>query len=118
MTDMTLGREAAICNFSGTVFTTPEGESGIYITGRDITKRKRAEERIEHLNSVLKAIRNVNQLVVTEKDRDTLLQKACDALIETRGYDAVWLGFLQDGKTLPRSKVLVSERASLDSANP
>ena len=98
------GMEVAICNFSGTVFTTPEGESGIYITGRDITKRKRAEERIEHLNSVLKAIRNVNQLVIVEKDRDTLLQKACDALIDTRGYDAVWLGFLQDGETFSSVK--------------
>jgi len=60
-------------------------------------ERKRAEEHIKHLNSVLKAIRTVNQLVVMEKDRDTLLQKACDALIEARGYDAAWLGFVSGG---------------------
>ncbi len=35
-----------ICNLSGTVFTTPEGESGIYITGRDITELKQAEEKL------------------------------------------------------------------------
>ena len=91
-----LGKEALICNFSGTVFTTPKGELGIYITGSDITERKQAEKRIEHLNSVLKAIRNVNQLIIMEKDRDSLLQKACDAMIEARGYDAAWLGFLRD----------------------
>jgi len=62
----------------------------------DITHRKRAQERIEHLNSALRAIRNVNQLIVVEKDRDTLLQKTCDALVETQGYDAAWLGFLRD----------------------
>ncbi|MEA1992239.1 MAG: ATP-binding protein [Thermodesulfobacteriota bacterium] len=62
-------------------------------------ERKKAERRIEHLNSVLKAIRNVKQLIVAEKNRDSLLQKACDALIETRAYNAAWLGFLQDDET-------------------
>ena len=62
-------------------------------------ERKKAERRIEHLNSVLKAIRNVNQLIIVERDRDRLLQKACDTLIETRGYDAAWLGYLQDDET-------------------
>ena len=62
-------------------------------------ERKKAERRIEHLNSVLQAIRNVNQLIMVEKDRDSLLQKACDALIETRAYNATWLGFLRDDET-------------------
>ncbi len=62
-------------------------------------ERKKAERRIEHLNSVLKAIRNVDQLILVEKDRDSLLQKACDALLEARGYNAAWLGFLQDDGT-------------------
>ena len=66
---------------------------------RDTTDRKQAEERIEHLNSVLKAIRHVNLLIITEKDRGRLLQKSCDVLIETRGYDAAWLGFLSDDGT-------------------
>ena len=67
--------------------------------GRDITDRRLAEARIEHLNSVLVAIRNVNQLIITEKDRDSLLQKSCDALVEARGYGVTWIGFSQDGET-------------------
>ena len=66
---------------------------------RDITTRKQAEERIEHLNSVLKAIGDVNQLIMTEKDREILLKKAGDALVEARGYEAAWLGYLSDGET-------------------
>ena len=62
-------------------------------------ERKSAEERIAHLNSVLKAIRNVNQLIVTETKRDSLLMKSCDALVDARGYDAAWLGFLRDDGT-------------------
>ncbi len=61
-------------------------------------ERNRAEVHIKHLNSVLTAIRNVNQLIVTEKDIDSLLRKSCDALVEARGYDVVWLGSLEDGE--------------------
>ena len=40
-------KEALLCNVSGTVFTTPEEESGIYVTGRDITEQRRAEDQIK-----------------------------------------------------------------------
>ena len=35
-----------ISNISGTVFTTPKGETGIYISGRDITEQRREEEEL------------------------------------------------------------------------
>jgi len=60
------------------------------------TARKRAEERIEHLNLVLRAIRRVNQLITREKDRDRLLQSACDNLIETRGYHNAWIALTDE----------------------
>jgi PAS domain S-box-containing protein len=66
---------------------------------RDITGRKWAEERIAHLNAVLHAIRNVNQLIVREKDRDRLLHGVCESLIETRGYSHAWVALLdRDGE--------------------
>ena len=58
--------------------------------------RKRAEERIEHLNLVLRAIRNVNQLITRERNRDRLLQGACESLIETRGYHNAWIALLDE----------------------
>ncbi len=58
---------------------------------RHTTERKRAQEKIEHLNAVLKAIRNVNQLITTEKDRDRLIKKACGHLVEARGYHSAWI---------------------------
>ncbi|MCD6487521.1 MAG: PAS domain-containing protein, partial [Syntrophobacterales bacterium] len=67
-------------------------------------KRREAEERIKRLNSILKAIRNVNQLIVVENDRDSLLQKACNVLIGARSYDAAWLGFSRDGETFATVK--------------
>ncbi|NQT11159.1 MAG: hypothetical protein HQ582_00320, partial [Planctomycetes bacterium] len=62
----------------------------------EITERARAEERIHHLNAVLRAIRNVNQLISREKDRDRLLQGACESLIETRGYRGISIVLLDD----------------------
>ena len=70
----------------------------VICAAEDITERKLADEQITRLNSVLRAIRNVNELLVTEKDRDQLLRKSCDALIDARGYDAVWLGLFENGK--------------------
>jgi signal transduction histidine kinase len=72
-----------------------------YSAANVFAKRKtedliRAEERITHLNAVLRAIRNVNQLITREKNRDRLLQSACDNLIETRGYHSVWVALLDE----------------------
>jgi PAS domain S-box-containing protein len=73
---------------------TEEGYANIY--GLDITARKQAEERIKHLNAVLRAIRNVNQLIVQEKDSERLLQGVCNSLIATRGYYSAWIAFLDE----------------------
>jgi len=68
------------------------------------SKYKHAEERIKLLNSTLKAIRSVNQLIVREKNKDILLQKTCDILTEARTYEAVWFGLLRDNRTFSTVK--------------
>ena len=62
-------------------------------------ERKQAEKHIEHVNSVLKAIKSVTQIITTGKDVNRLLQRCCNALTEARGYEATWLGFLRDNET-------------------
>ena len=52
----------------------------------DITERKKGEERIEHLNQVLRALRSVDQLIVREKDAAKLVRDICQLLVEHRGY--------------------------------
>ncbi|AEB08403.1 response regulator [Desulfobacca acetoxidans] len=57
--------------------------------------KSQAQKRIAHLNAVLRAVRNVNQLIVREQDLDRLIQQACRLLVETRGYHQAWI-FLLD----------------------
>jgi len=59
-------------------------------------ERQQAEERIIHLNRVLQAIRNVNQLITKERDLDRLLESACERLTETASYASAWILLLDD----------------------
>ena len=63
---------------------------------RDITARREADLRIDHLNRVLEAIRTVNQLIIRDKDPGRLVARACKLLIENRGYTTAWI-FLERG---------------------
>ncbi len=76
------------------------GHERMLVVVRDITERKHLEERMVHLNLVLRAIRNVNQLITKEHDRSKLLQGACKNLIETRGYHNAWIALLDESGRL------------------
>lgn len=64
---------------------------GTVTTCEDITERKVAERRIDHLNRVLRATRNVGQLIIREKKRDALIGSACRLLVENREYTRAWV---------------------------
>ena len=76
---------------------------------REERERKKMEEKVKHLNLVLRAIRNVNQIIVRERDRDELLKSACKNFIETRGFQSAWIA-LVDGA----GKVVTTARAGMD----
>ncbi len=59
-------------------------------------ERKRAEERIQYLNNLLLAIRNVSQLIAREKDRGRLIQGACKCLSKARAYGSIWIVLLDE----------------------
>ena len=66
----------------------------------EVTRRRDSEEKLKHLNSVLCAIRGVNQLIVREKDHNRLIQGACEELILTRGYSNAWIALLDESKNV------------------
>jgi PAS domain S-box-containing protein len=75
----TLITSVAIKDESGNV-------TGFQGTIRDITEEKENNERLRRLNSLLLAIRNVNQTLVQEPDLQKLAQKTCEVLIDAQSY--------------------------------
>jgi signal transduction histidine kinase len=65
---------------------------GMFILSLEITARKAAEARVAHLNAVLRGLRNVDQLITRERDRDVLIRRTCELLVEARGFEAVVIG--------------------------
>lgn len=55
------------------------------------TTQHQPEERINHLNQVLRVIRNVNQVIVKVKDRPQFLHDACAMLTRTGSYSHAWI---------------------------
>jgi len=51
-------------------------------------------QRERRLNTVLKAVRAVNQLIIREKDEDRLLQEACRILTDVRDFACVMINRL------------------------
>jgi len=65
-----------------------------------MTECEQEEKRIEHLKLVVRSIRKVNQLIVTEKNRNRLLKGICDNLVENCGYYNAWVALLDESRTL------------------
>lgn len=74
--------------------------NGIVLNIRNITGRKQAEEKEGRLIAILKAIRNVNKLVLQEKDRKTLIKKVCENFVKTRGFQIAWIALFDEKNKL------------------
>lgn len=63
--------------------------TGACAIGRDMTAQWAAQERIKCINRQLAAIRNVNQLIVSERDKGALTSGVCELLVESGAYRSV-----------------------------
>jgi len=62
-----------------------------------VAELEKSEEELRYLSSVLGAIRNINQLIVGERDKAKLLKDACRILLKVREYRFVWIGLIEEG---------------------
>ncbi|NMC72206.1 MAG: response regulator, partial [Myxococcales bacterium] len=58
---------------------------------RHASDRQAVRRQLDHTNALLRAIRNVNQLITREKDPERLLAQTSRLLLEARGYRTVWI---------------------------
>ncbi|HKB94556.1 MAG TPA: PAS domain-containing protein, partial [Gaiellaceae bacterium] len=76
---------------------------GSFVLSLDISQRKRDDSRIGHLNAVLRGIRDVNQLIVRERDPEVLMARTSELLVEARGFRAVTIVLGEPGALRHRS---------------
>jgi PAS domain S-box-containing protein len=69
---------------------------GVVFVFRDVTSEYLLRERNDHLNNLLLALKNINKLITTEKDKHKLIRKACELLVENRGYHGAWIALYDE----------------------
>ncbi|WP_456408268.1 PAS domain-containing hybrid sensor histidine kinase/response regulator [Caldithrix abyssi] len=77
-------------------------KGGFLIEGflADITEKQQAQEQIAHLNRILFVIRNINQLIVREKDEASLLLKSCRYIAESGDFNFAWIVKLDESSNI------------------
>jgi PAS domain S-box-containing protein len=63
---------------------------GILIFTEDITAAKKSESAQRRLADILRAMHGISRLIAEESHGESLLQRACAVLTETRGYESAW----------------------------
>lgn len=66
---------------------------------RDISERKKTEDRIAYLNRVHAVLSSINTLIVRVRDRDELFREACRIAVETGGFRMAML-YIVDRSTM------------------
>ena len=80
--------------------------------GRSLTAARESLNHEQRLTRTLRALSNINQLIVREQDPTRLLQLACEELVSSHGYSFVWISLIEaDGVTL---KLAASAGEALD----
>ena len=77
---------------------------------RDITARRAAEERVLHLNRLLRTITAVSQMVVRERSRERLLAETCRILVAQGEYRMAWIGLADQAS----GEVRIAAQAGVD----
>jgi len=68
-----------------------EGRAVLSIV-RDLSEREAAEERIRFLNRLLRAVTEINELMVRERDVTRMLAQACRIAVEHGRFRMAWVG--------------------------
>lgn len=84
-----------------TVPTIYEGQNAVLGLVRDVTEAVKAEQQLQKLNRILRAISNINQAIVRIRERDALLQEVCHILVQDRQYYGVWIDEISDQPSMP-----------------
>jgi PAS domain S-box-containing protein len=63
-------------------------------------EKQLADQNVRHLNRILRAIQNINQLIIREHNDQELIQKACEMFTAAHSYSAAWISLFDDKNKL------------------
>jgi diguanylate cyclase (GGDEF)-like protein/PAS domain S-box-containing protein len=76
-----------------------EGEIvGFRCVARDVTERKRMEEKVLRFNAVLKVLKDIDLLVTDEMDREVLINYSCNLILQAGNYANVWVLLVDENR--------------------
>ena len=64
----------------------------------DVTERKHAEERIQHLNRVYAVLSGINSLIVRAATQEELFSEACRLAVTHGDFQLAWIGLVDAGR--------------------
>jgi diguanylate cyclase (GGDEF)-like protein/PAS domain S-box-containing protein len=80
----------------------------------DITQRKQAEAKIQHLNRVQAMLSGINSLIVRVADRGELFREACRLAVEHGKFSLAWCGWVDAAAGELRPVAWAGASADLD----
>jgi len=92
---------------------------GASTVARDISERKRGEEKIQRLNRTLRALSECTERLMRATDEATVLQQVCEVVVKVAGYRMAWVGYAErdEQRTVRPMAAAGSEEGYLKTAN-
>ncbi len=77
--------------------------AGMVHVRRNITVRKRAQEKFERLNRLYTVLSHTNKAILLAKNREELFQRICDISIRQGGFKMAWIGLIEGNIVSPQN---------------
>ncbi len=94
-----------------------DGRPFVQYVIRDITERKRAEERIRRLNQLYDLLSRANAAIVRTADPEQLTRQVCEIAVEVAGFRLAWMSEANAEGEL-RAKAVAGPAAAIVDAAP
>jgi len=73
---------------------------GLILVMTDVTERKEAEKRALEASRLYSVLGEINEVILRTAERQELLQKACQTIVEKGGFIFAWIGLVDEDTNL------------------
>ena len=88
------GRKRILSWYINRLTDTMDKPTGVIAIGQDVTCRKRAEDKISHLNHLYTVLTKVNETIVRVRQPEKLYEESCRIAVEDGLFMMAWVGLV------------------------